>query len=300
MPDPNWNEHDPPDDNGGVKPPGTTVQPTNGAPAGAPAEPTNGQGEGVQQVKHSDFKRIKEEQRAKGRREAIDELDAKARTAGFESHDDALKALAALKKPPTPPPTQTPIQPRGAPPMTTKPTTKTVVTAPKDEDRLRAENVRATDDRSKMRKQWRVETRKRRELEAQLQAKDAEIGLREECYRAGVKDVDYVIRLLTRELQGKTQEEITKFDRNAFYESTRKDKPYLFGETVVAATTGTGGETTKKIDGTVQPSANGAPAAPAPGAAAVVEAEKKQFDARTAKPAEVQQRLRELGLNPHL
>lgn len=292
MPDPNEQDDDP-IDNDGVTPAGTTAQPTNDAAKAASAEPPGGQEQGVQQVKHSDFKRIKDEQRAKGRREAIDELDAKARAAGFESHDDALKALAALKKPAAPQPpavVQKPAQ--GAPTMSNR-------NAPKndDADRLRAAEMKAREESAAERKRWRQENRQRRELEAQLQAKDAEIALREECYRAGVKDVDYVIRLLTRELQGKTQEEIAAFDRAKFYGDTRKEKPYLFGETVVAATTGTGGEAAK---GDQAAGAAGSPAAPGPGANAVDAADKQQFDARTSKPEAVAARLRQLGLNPHL
>lgn len=297
MPDPNEQDEDDPNDTGGVTPDeGQTAQPTNGVASAAPEEPKGGQGEGVQQVKHSDFKRIKEEQRAKGRREAIEELDAKARAAGFESHDDALKALAALKKsPPIAQPAARPTQPQGAPPMSNTPSKKNDTQAA---DRARAEALRAEDARKEDRKKWRQENRQRRELEAQLAAKDAEMALREECYRAGVKDVDYVIRLLTRTLEGKSQEEIATFDRSKFYEETRKDKPYLFGETVVAATTGTGGEV--KTEGTNGQAPAGAPATPNPGANAVDAADKKQFDARKATPAEVADRLRQLGLNPHL
>lgn len=292
MPDPNEQDDDP-IDNDGVTPAGTTAQPTNDAAKAASAEPQGGQEQGVQQVKHSDFKRIKEEQRAKGRREAIDELDAKARAQGFESHEDALKALAALRKPATQPPAVVQKPAQGAPTMSNR-------TAPKNEDadRLRAENLRAKEEQAAERKRWRQENRQRRELEAQLQAKDAEIALREECYRAGVKDVDYVIRLLTRELQGKTQEEIAAFDRSKFYDATRKEKPYLFGETVVAATTGTGGEAAKGDQ--AAGAAGSSQAAPGPGANAVEAAEKQKFDARTSKPEAVAARLRELGLNPHL
>lgn len=245
--------------------------------------------EGTQQVRHSDWKRVKDEQRARGRREAIDELDAKARAAGFNSHDDALAALAAINRRPVQ--QQTISQPQGAPTMPPKQKTQQT----QDADRLRAENLRAQEDKAAERKKWRLENRRNRELQEQLKQKDAEIELREECYRAGVKDVDYVIRLLARELKGKTPEEINVYDRKAFYDRTRKDMPYLYGETVVAATTGTGGEPVKIGD-----QATGAPATPAPGAGAVGEAQRKKFDARTAKPEEVQARLRELGLNPHL
>ena len=291
MPDPN-EQDDETDPSALGLPEDPTNQPTNGAAGAAPAGPQGGQPGGVQQIKHSDFKRIKDEQRARGRREALEDLDAQARAAGFESHADALKALAGLKKKPSQPAATTQIQ--GAPTMPPKPTQKNNT---QDADKLRADKLRADEDRAAERKRWKMENRRNRELQAQLQAKDAEIELREECYRAGVKDVDYVIRLLTRELAGKSQEEINAYDRKAFYEKTRREQPYLFGETVVAATTGTGGEQTKTGD---QAQANGAPVTPAPGASAVDAAQNKKFDARTAKPEEVQARLRALGLNPHL
>ncbi len=295
MPDPN--EDDDPTGTVVVAPEGTITQQSNGAAQAASAGAQGGgQGEGgYTQVKHSDFKRIKEEQREKGRQLAIADLDSKARAAGFESHDDALKALAALKQKPTvQQPVNRPNQSQGAHAMPTKPSKN------EDVDQLRAEKIRAEDDRKTQRKQWRQANRQRQELEQQLAAKDAEMGLREECYRAGVKDVDYVIRLLTRELTGKTAEEINTFDRTKFYEATRKDKPYLFGETVVAATTGTGGEAAKKDGPSGVTAAAGASGGPSPGAGAVQAADEKKFDARKATPQEVSDRLRTLGLNPHL
>lgn len=151
------------------------------------------------------------------------------------------------------------------------------------------EALRLNDERSKMRKQWRVEERRRRELQSQLDAKEAEMALREELYRAGVQDTDYALRLLTRQLEGKSEEEIGAFNRADFYAELRKEKPYLFGETVAPATTGTNGT---KADGS-------APVVPAPGGAAVDQAQRDQFDARKAKPQEISDRLRALGLNPH-
>ncbi len=284
-------EDDDPSNINGSNPQGADQKPTGGAtPIVAPMEPKV-QEEGVQQVRHSDFKRIKDESRARGRREALDELDITARAAGFASHEDALRALAELKKSPPRPAVTTAPPPKEPSAM---PNPKPPVAKPNDEAVLRKEAMRAQDDKLKMRKQWRVEERRRRDLQAALDAKDAEMGLREELYRAGVKDVDYTLRLLTRQLEGKTQEEIAKFDRNAFYTTLRTDKPYLFGETVVPANTGTDAST--KTTG--QPGA--APATPAPGSVAVTEADKTKFDARTAKPEEVQARLRSLGLNPHL
>lgn len=286
-------EDDDPSNITGSDPAGTSPKPAEGVtPIVTPTEPKVLE-EGVQQVRHSDFKRIKEESRARGRREALDELDITARAAGFTSHEDALRALAELKKsPPAQPAAATP-RPK-EPPTMPNPKTPAPAAKPNDEAALRKEAMRAQDDKLKMRKQWRVEERRRRDLQAALDAKDAEMGLREELYRAGVKDVDYTLRLLTRQLEGKTQEEIAKFDRNAFYTTLRTDKPYLFGETVAPANTGT--DASAKTPGT--PGAP--PPTPAPGSVTATEADKTKFDARTAKPEEVQARLRSLGLNPHL
>lgn len=277
---------DDPADNEGDNPEGRDNQPTEVEAKAGTEEPSESQEEKVQQVKHSDFKRIKEEARAKGRQQAISELDQAAQAVGFASHADALKALAELKKSPTPPPAKPAPQPEGTQTMSIKP--KTDMTT-KAADQQRVQALKDADERSAMRKQWRQEERRRRELQAQLDAKEAEMSLREELYRAGVTDVDYALRLLTRQLEGKSEEEIGAFDRSAFYTGLRKEKPYLFGETVAPATTGTNGV---KADGSN-------PAAPAPGGAAVEQAKSDQFNARTAKPQEITDRLRALGLNPH-
>jgi len=274
------NAEDPPD-NVGDHPEGRDNQPTDETAQALSEEPPESQEEKVQQVKHSDFKRIKEEARAKGRRDAISDLDQAAQAAGFTSHSDALKALAELKKSPPPAPVKPSPQPKGEPTMATKSKTP--------DPKAEMEALRLNDERSKMRKQWRVEERRRRELQSQLDAKEAEMALREELYRAGVQDTDYALRLLTRQLEGKSEEEIGAFNRADFYAELRKEKPYLFGETVAPATTGTNGT---KADGS-------APVVPAPGGAAVDQAQRDQFDARKAKPQEISDRLRALGLNPH-
>lgn len=272
--------------------------PTQSAPAqaGAPTE-QGGDGEGYQQVKHSDFKRIKQEQRDRGRGDALAELEVRARAAGFASLDEALKARDANK----PRPTQTARTTPQEPPKMPKPKIPDPKqAAPADPHQRESDRARA--ERMKVRKQWKQSEAKRRELQSQLDAKDAEMALRSECYQHGVKDVDYAIRLLTRQLEGKSVEEIGKFDRPGFFTGLRSEKPYLFGESVAPATTG--------VDPSVKPAGalaggapatpGAAPATPAPGAATVADVAAKKFDARKAKPEEVQARLRELGLNPHL
>jgi len=289
-------------------PPQPINQPTNAgavsiidAPDLTAEEPPDDQEDKVHRVKHSDFKRIKDDSRAKGKAEALSELEQAAKAAGYESLNDAMKNLKELKTmlaqagtvvepqqttavPPLEktPPSATETKPA----MPTTPDPKTS----KELQRLTDENARLTEERARERKNWRAEERKRREYQRQLDAKDAEMGLREEMYQFGVTDVDYGLRLLTRELEGKSEDEISAFDRKAFFDGVRGQRPYLFGEKVTAATTGTNGA---DATGT-------APAAPAPGAAAGAAAAAQQFNARDAKPTDVQARLKALGLNPHL
>lgn len=232
----------------------------------------------VIEVPHGDFKKIKDEARSKGRTDALSELDAVAKEAGFASMADALKSLKKPANETTPPAATLEVTP--AMPKPIQPS--------KDEARLRATEAKNAEEKVRMRKQWRSEQRGRRDLQRQLDAKDAEMELREEMYTFGVKDVDYGLRLLTRELQGKSEEEIGKFDRKAFFDGIRVAKPYLFGETVAPATTGTGAG-----------GGEGAPGTPPAGDPAAQKAAGSQFDARTAKPEDVQKRLQALGLNPH-
>lgn len=243
-------------------------------------EPEGGDGK-VLQVKHGDFKRIKDEAKEKGRQEALLEYEAKAKKAGFRSLDEFLETA---KKPtaPNPEPLVPPKKVTTAMPITPAP-------APKP-DKAAAEAAKLSDEKSRMRKQCRREEKQRRLLERQLAAKDAEMELRDELHSFGVADVDYGIRLLTRALQGKSEEELAKFDRKAFFEGIRQDRPYLFGERVQPATTGTNGA---KPDGSN-------PVTPPAGGPAAAAAEANKFDARKATPQEVSDKLKSLGLNPHM
>ncbi len=254
-------------------------------------EPPDDHEDKVHKVRHDDFKKIKDAAKAKGRAEALAEQEAAAKAAGFDSFADALKAAADFKTKPVivaKPPATLKTEPQAQetePAMPTNPPARNA----RDAAKAAQETNRLTEERSRLRKQWRSEERRRRDLQRMLDAKDAEMGLREEMYGFGVTDVDYGLRLLTRQLEGKTEEEIAAFDREAFFKGVRTEKPYLFGEKVVAATTGTNGTD----------AAGDSPNAPAPGAASVDVAKGQQFNAREAKPGDVQARLRALGLNPH-
>jgi hypothetical protein len=131
---------------------------------------------------------------------------------------------------------------------------------------------------------YRTEVSSRSQLQEALDAKEAEAALRETAVGLGVKDVDYALRLLTRELENKDESELAQFDERAFFDGLRKAKPYLFGELVQPANTGTG--------------AGAAPSAPKPGAVTTQAARDGQTDARKMNSQEFQELLRKRGINP--
>jgi hypothetical protein len=242
----------------------------------------------VVELKHSEFKGIKEQAKKKGRQQAIAELNDKAKAAGFSSIDDAFSALAKLKATPT----------NGAPSREENMADKTktpqnqqqrAANGSNGENRVSGkpgrEVIRLRSERDKSNRKWRQEERRRRELQKKLDAKDAEMQLREAALLAGVTDTDYAMRLLSKELQNKTEEELSLFDERAYFQKLISDRPYLGKEVVVSATTG----------------AANADAPPAPTSADVQQqTEATQFNARDAKPQDLETRLKQLGLNSHL
>ena len=110
--------------------------------------------------------------------------------------------------------------------------------------------------------------------------------MKEVLLRAGVRDeVDYALSLMRRDIQSKleTDPELASYSTDEFLKSLRTNKPFLFGESRVAATTGTGGE---------GPQAR----PPAPGQAAASTAQASQFDAKSASSEQIKARLAQLGI----
>lgn len=256
--------------------PGTTAAP----PPVVAAEPKGGEGKDVT-LPTDAIKKIKEDARDKGRREALTELDAAAVAAGFANHAEAVKYLGDLKKAPAPAATTTPPKP---------PENTTMAKQPKQPDpkadKAAKDAAKHAEERQRLHKDWKASKRKERELKRQLDAQVAEKDLAIEMMRYGVQDIDYGMRLLTRELAGKSEEEISKFDRKAYFEKLRGEKPYLFNEKVVPATTGTNGT---KPDGS-------SPATPGAAAPVIAAAAATQVDATKMTKAEYDAHLKKLGL----
>jgi hypothetical protein len=109
------------------------------------------------------------------------------------------------------------------------------------------------------------------------------MALREAAAVNGVRDIDYSLRLLQRELEGKDEQALAAFDEGAFFTGLRKTHPYLFGEVTVAATTGTG--------------VGNAPTAPKAGTVTQAQGAAGKSDARSLSSDEFQKLLRSRGLS---
>ena len=270
--------------------------------AAAPVAPA-GQQQGEQQQQHSQqtqqeskvvtvptaaMKRIRDEERQKGKQEA---LAALAQQAGFESDVDLVSALAQLKQkpaqqaaPPAPAPTQQQAQPNqqaGGDGTLSQQELLQLRNDRREQGKFERAIEKLTRERDTFAQKYQQSAQELKTYREQLDAKDAEMQLRELAVSKGVKDVDYALRLYFREA-----EKGEPVDEGTFFESLRKEKPYLYGETVRPATTGTGAGT--------------APTAPKPGQTTQQAAGAGQFDARKASPTELKERLAKMGLNPHL
>lgn len=245
----------------------TTVQ------AADPALPTVGGGKNVV-LPSATLGKLKAEQRERGKREAMAELEAKFKSAGFSSLDDAIAAMASVrsgggKTQQAPTKREEPEAQASAP------------TSGGKGDRRQMERLQR--EREQFAKQFAQEQAQRRRLQRQLEAKEAEMALRETAVVKGVRDVDYALRLLQRDLEGKDEAALAAFDEGKFFDNLRASHPYLYGETVVPATTGTG--------------VGAAPSAPKAGTVQQAQGAAGNKDARSLSQDEFQKLLRARGLS---
>lgn len=230
------------------------------------------------QLPQSAFKKLKDDALERGRKKALSEFEERVKAAGFTSFEDMLKAVPS----------------KGAP--------KQQVAAYEDEDdvddvpvQVSAEAPKKTGNaavdrererlhREKLKLQAKLEREalRRRELQRELDAREAEMGLRQSAALAGVRDIDYAITLLERHISGKDEAALAEFDERSFFNQLRTSNPYLFGETVVAATTGN--------------AAAAAPKAPTPNAVTQQSVQSQAVDARKMNREEYAALLRSRGL----
>lgn len=249
----------------------------------AVSEPANEDKGSTVELRTSEFKRVKTKAAERGRRSERLLLNERAKELGYDSVDDLFKAMDAQQSEPEP--TEEPEESVEEEIMAT-PKKKPVKRQSTEESRYKRKFEASEKARKDAVRKWRAGEKRRRGTQRQLAAKEAEMELREVAIQAGIKDVDYSIRLLTRHLSGKTEDDLAAFDEQSFFTGLREDRPYLFGESVMPANTGS----TPADSGTE-------PAAPGPDQTQQVEAESSQFDARKATPEELSARYKELGMN---
>jgi hypothetical protein len=246
---------------------------TVAAPMGAPEQQ---QGKTIS-LPTSAFAKLKADAAEKGKKAALTEMQAKAKAFGFDSVDAMFQALETAR---TSTAVEAPQETRQAakPAQAQKPAQAA--------GNVSAEALRIAKEMERARKEAEKASREARRYRQELEEYQATAEMREHLLRAGVReDVDYALDLMRRDINAKlqTDPELASYSTEEFLKGLRTNKPFLFGESRVAATTGTGGE--------------GPQARPAaPGQAASTIAQGEQFDARKASSEQIKARLAQLGV----
>jgi hypothetical protein len=225
----------------------------------------------------SAFAKLKAEAAEKGRKGALSEVEQKAKAFGFDSVDAMFKALETSRSSTT---VETQQETRQAAKSTQA--QKPAQAA----GNVSSEALRIAKEMERARKEAERASREARRYRQELEEFQATSEMKEVLLRAGVReDVDYALDLMRRDINAKlqTDPELASYSTEEFLKGLRSNKPFLFGESRVAATTGTGGE---------GPQAR--PAAPGQAASTIAQAE--QFDARKASPEQLKARLAQLGI----
>lgn len=246
---------------------------TVAAPMGAPEQQ---QGKTIS-LPTSAFAKLKADAAEKGKKAALTEMQAKAKAFGFDSVDAMFEALQTARASTT---VETQPETRAAPKATQA--QKPAQAA----GNVSSEALRIAKEMERARKEAEKASREARRYRQELEEFQATAEMKEVLLRAGVReDVDYALDLMRRDINAKlqTDPELASYSTDEFLKSLRTNKPFLFGESRVAATTGTGGE--------------GPQARPAaPGQAAATIAQGEQFDARKASSEQIKARLAQLGV----
>lgn len=249
----------------------------------------------IQVLSTAAYKRMKEQAMQRGRKESENAFNEKLRSLGYSSFDELVNALNSgpkgsssreenldeddfVEEQPKQTARPQPQQNREVQKMANGKQQQQQSTSAADREK---QILRQQAERHRQR--MIEEARRRRELERSLEAKEAEMAIRETAMHAGVRDIDYAVNLLARNLESKSEEELAAFDEKQFFSGLRNTHPYLFGEVSRPATTG--------------PGVGVQPAPMKPGTVAQATAQNSQVDARKMNQSEFQDYLRSKGLS---
>ncbi len=225
------------------------------APAASPeAAPAPGAEPKVLTIPSSSMKRIKDEERTRGRADYAAELDAQAQAAGFANHAEMIKAAQLAKQQPAP-------APAAAAADEAKKTA---------DDAAAAEERKQNEERNKRhleeKKKHNVKTsRHRRELD-RIRAERDQAEVRGEiklaAQAAGVTDLDYAVSVFERAIKGMSDEQLATFDEKKFFSETmRASHPHLYVPQDRPVDTGPGSQAPTPSKAPAAPAPNGGPAA---------------------------------------
>lgn len=225
--------------------------------------------------------------RARAAREAAERFETEAKKHGFASHAEMLAWIAQNKRGGGRPSDNRRRQERrqdgrnGRPkPRSDRPERPERPTRPTRPDRASEDLKKKLEQERKARRR---EEMKRKRLRRQLDEREVEMALRQAAWDAGIMgDVDYAVHMIRREIANKSEDELKDFDEHKYFETLRQQRPFLAGETVRPATTGTGA---------------GGPPAPSAQAAAARTGQDLQVDARKMTQDEYREHLRKRGFS---
>lgn len=178
------------------------------------------------------MEQIKRREAERGRQQALQGLDVEAKKLGFRDHADLVKAASEARRTKQKPRRRDPepvVGDEGEDPSELRSDDKRV-------GQLVGELKRSNRERAKLEREHERLELKVRKLEAMKLIERAAI-------RAGVKDIDYAIVVMTREISGMTKKQREAgFDEVEYFSKTlRKTHPYLYEAATVPVTTGPGG-----------------------------------------------------------
>lgn len=273
------------------EPAGTPPAATEGAETPAESPAVSGGGKNVTMSARTWGENLQKE-RDKGKRSALTDLEKKAKDAGFASLDAMFAHTASITNGKGKVKAEEEVDEAEEVETEEVEATPPKVTTAKlsiQDRKIMARNERELERHkrlvAKLSLEKRQEEKRRQALQQRLDAQEARAQLEKSAILAGVKDVDYAVSLLTRQLDGKSEEELKGFNEGKFFEDLRNTQPYLFGETVRPATTGTG--------------VGNPPSPPKPGQVSRDVANAGQIDVKKMDRAEYDEHLRKRGINPH-
>ena len=227
---------------------------------------TTGNGKNFIVPQHA-FKKAKDDAREKGRKEAIESL---VKELGLSSVDEFKGLIQGVKSGKV-----------KAQPQQKVESDKSKVESTKEASQLFKERGKWQKTYESQNQRLSQESRARKELEQRLEAKEAEMALMAAAFTAGIRDdvaVEVAIRMLTKHVEGLSEQDQAKFDERKFFASLKETHPVLFSEVVRPATTGNG---------------SGNAAVAKPGALPAMNGKK---DARGMNPKEFREHLLSQGL----